>query len=66
MSFLTSPEAEGERETRVGVCAAGGPLIREEENGESERKCPALMSINKIKIRTAWKRHFTSLGRREQ
>lgn len=59
------PLRQRERETRVGVCAAGGRLIREEENRVG-RAGVLLMSINEIKIRTARKRHFTSLRRQEQ
>lgn len=54
MSFLTSPAADGERDKSWGLCRLEG-----EQSGGSERKCPTMMSMTEIKVRTAWKQAFS-------
>lgn len=65
MSFLTSPEAGGERD-RVRVWGGGETLTQRASGRGSEQGGPTLMSVNAIKTSTAWKRHPTSSGRLEK
>lgn len=65
MSFLTSPAGRG-RETGVGVCAAGVTLTGRHREWGPKAKCPALTSINEIKIRHDRKKHCSLIGEAEE